>query len=41
MASVERSNHRNFLDTEISKEKFQAEIVEKPFYNRNKKLNKK
>jgi glycine cleavage system aminomethyltransferase T len=40
MVSVEYSNHGNLLEIQISKEKFQAEIVEKPFYDPHKKITK-
>ena len=40
MISIEHSNQGSLLDIETSKGNFKAEIVEKPFYDLNKKITK-
>ena len=40
MISIEHSKLGNLLDIETAKGKFKAEIVEKPFYDPNKKITK-
>jgi len=38
MVLIEHSNHGKILDIETPKGRFNAEIVEKPFYDPNKKI---
>ena len=40
MISIEHSSQGNILDIETPKGNFKAEIVEKPFYDPNKKITK-